>query len=349
MSVRLGACLALLAAGCAGPSEYVCPDPVGKIILDDCEAYRVKYESLKAELGASLAGLVRGNISLGQSSLRDPSELIQVLSHRTHALCKDFNACRVQPLEYRQRREQADRLFTAITAIQTQLQGKADAGNKATLVRELVRLLSEDQTAATSSTPRRTRGGKSGERVVESTGQVVVTGDFKRWIPWYGAKLLPPQPAGQPGFPQLAGAAFSLEHVFRQESPFGIMGFSPSATFWLRGKIEADDLLIVSWGGKSIDCPIGHGQENDLVETQCKPGEKQVVLTGTSFSLKVVYRRASDGQAATIDQRTVAVLFRDDGPSWDRSTRYGIDLDHLERYLDIPSSTGAHSRWQAFV
>jgi hypothetical protein len=145
------------------------------------------------------------------------------------------------------------------------------------------------------------------------------------------------------------GAAFSLEHVFRQESPFGIMGFSPSATFWVRGKIEVDDLLVVSWGSKSVDCPIGHGQENDLIETQCKPGEKQVVLTGTSFSLKVVYRRASDGQAATIDQRTVAVLFRDDGPSWDRSTRYGIDLDHLERYLDIPSSTGAHSRWQAFV
>ena len=39
--------LPLLLAACS--NEYVCPDPIGRIIRDDCEVYKTKYESLKVE------------------------------------------------------------------------------------------------------------------------------------------------------------------------------------------------------------------------------------------------------------------------------------------------------------
>jgi hypothetical protein len=147
-AARLNLCLALIlgsfAGGCSTSAEYQCPEPIGRIIRDDCEVYRIKYETLQVELEASLGSFAAKTI-MGQQSLRDPSELLQVLAHRTNALCRDFNACRVSPLEYRQQRESMDRTFTAIAAIQGQLKGHLDAASREGLLRELVHILSEDR------------------------------------------------------------------------------------------------------------------------------------------------------------------------------------------------------------
>jgi len=317
--------MVVLLAGCAGSSEYVCPDPVGKIIKDDCEVYRTRYEALKVELGASFAGLAEVKTSLTKTSLRDPSELIQVLAHRTHALCKDFNACRVPPLEYRQRREQTDRVFTAVSTIQEQLKVQLDVESKAKLVRELVRVLGEDTGTSVSASP----GAAVGPRgATPRAGSPRRPGLYRSWVPWYGTSLLPPQPPGPKGFPVLAGVHFDLEHVFHRDGNRGVSGFRPQATLFLLGAVEADDVVTVDWGGRSSDCPIGHGEENGLARVRCAP-PKAFSLTGSSFTIKATYRRGGDGKAALIGQRTVPVLSRHPEDTVPGNLTYAIDRDPL--------------------
>jgi hypothetical protein len=317
--------VAVLCAGCSGAHEYTCPDPVGKIIQDDCEVYKTKYESLKVELGASLMGIVGAKTSIGQTSMRDPSDLLQVLSHRTLALCKDFNACRVPPLEYRQRREQTDRVFTAVSTIQEQLkQGTLDAESKGKLVQKLVSVLSEDQ--STGSTISSTGTVSSGGGGLRRPDREQRRGPYHSWVPWFGTSLLPPQPRPVAGFPMLAHASYSLEHVFRQESPYGTIGYRPSANLFLLGPVEADDLVTVDWGGRTSDCPIGHAQENGLARLHCTP-PKTLVLKGDSFTIKATYRRGGDGKAALIGQRTVGVLSREVEDTRNGSRNFALDHD----------------------
>ena len=191
-----GATVGLLLAplACASSTEYTCPDPVGQIIRDDCEAYKTKYETLKVELGASL-GPLGATIAAGEQSLRDPSELLQVLALRTFTLCRDFNACRVMPLEYRQRREQTDCIFTAVTAIQSQLKESLDAASKARLVKELTRVLA-GETCGGPTAPK-----SSGAPARPKPRRRVRV--YSPSTPWFGARLLPPQPAEPKGLPRL--------------------------------------------------------------------------------------------------------------------------------------------------
>lgn len=314
-----------LAWGCSGSSEYTCPDPVGKIIRDDCEVYRTKYESLKVELSASV-GPAELKTSLGQQSLRDPGELLQVLGHRTHALCRDFNACRVPPLEYRTRREQADRMFTAISAIQEQLKGTLEAEPKARLVQELVRLLSEDQQSV--SVPGAPRAASSGRAFAAASGAGLEP--YRSSVPWYGTKLLPPQPGSPDGFPRLAGSDFSLEHVFRGHSPYGVIGYRPRARLYFRGAAEPDDAVQIDWGGARSECPLARGTVNGLAHVSCK-APKELVLTGPSFTVQVSYRRGSDGKTARLGAQTAAVLSREEEDTRNGSHRYGIDHDDSAR------------------
>ncbi len=311
--------LCLLSSGCGGTGEYVCPDPIGKIIRDECEVYRTKYETLKVELGASV-GPAEIKTALSKSSLRDPSELLQILAHRTHALCRDFNACRVPPIEYRQRREQTDAIFTAVSAIQTQLKGELDAASKAKLVQELVALLSAD-----APKPRQSALPRRSTHSTRSTPRRV--GRYHSSVPWYGAKILPPQPGGIDGFPQVVSAEYQVQAVFRGKSPHGIIGYRPRGVLFLRGKVEPDDMVTFHWGGgKKSECGLNRSQRNNLSSVRCK-APKSVVMSGSSFSVKATYRRGRDGKTAVIDQRRTRVLIKAVEGSKNGSRRFGIDHD----------------------
>lgn len=136
--------LALLVVLLALPScsdRYTCPDPIGPIVRDECSVYANQYESLAVSLRASV-GPIEVGAAVGKQSVRDPSELIQLLKQQTLALCKDFNTCRVRPFDYRKRREEADRKYTAILAIQQQLEQESDADSKRRLVGALINVLS---------------------------------------------------------------------------------------------------------------------------------------------------------------------------------------------------------------
>jgi hypothetical protein len=323
MAARRCLLLPLLVGACAGSSEYTCPDPIGRIIRDDCEVYKTRYESLKVELGASLGGLLEGKVGLGQQSLRDPGELIQMLSHRTFTLCRDFNACRVMPLEYRQRREQTDCIFTAISAIQAQLKQSLDDDSKRKLVKELVRVLNGETcggAAAPSPSPTRpatvARARHQPRKRASSTY-------YTSWIPWYGTQLLPPQPGGSG--PSVAAVDTSLAHVFRQKSPYGTIGYRPAARISLRGTFNADDMITVDWGGETSDCTIGRGR-NNLALARCE-APKTLTLTGASFTIKVILRRGADGKTTPLGTRRVPVLVRRVEDTKNDSHRYGINHD----------------------
>lgn len=132
--------IGLLAWGCG--SGYTCPDPIGPIVRDDCDVYQTRYEALKVELGVTFAGVGVG-VDVGEQSIRDPSELLQVLKLQTMALCRDYNACRVKPAEYRARREAMDARYASIIALTEQLRAADDRATRRQIVTALVQVLRE--------------------------------------------------------------------------------------------------------------------------------------------------------------------------------------------------------------
>jgi hypothetical protein len=224
---RVWAALASLVLGGCG-KEYVCPDPIGRIVRDDCDEYRTRYESLKVQLGFSIGGM-GFSVGAGKEKIRDPSELLQVLMQQTLTLCKDFNACRVPSEDYRRRREEADRKFTAITAITEQLKGDLDAESKRRLVGKLIDVLS----GATEAPPVR--------RSLEPTGPLFSPGFFRdaTWI-WFGSRFQPPMPRMDTGVPALAEWSVTASGV-------GIgADWSSFVHLTFRGKTEVDDRVYLT-------------------------------------------------------------------------------------------------------
>lgn len=217
-------CIALaLPPGCG--NEYTCPDPIGSIIRDDCDSYRTRYESLKVELSFSVGNL-GFSAAAGKEKLRDPSELLQLLMQQTMALCRDFNNCRVLPQDYRRRREEADRKFTAITAISQQLKGDLDAESKRQLVAKLIEVLSGQARGTDRPRPvRRPRRRACKHFLPRSTSL------------FFASRFQVPRPRLPDGVPALAW--WEMTHA---------RGIGPTDThihLTLRGKTEADDMVYV--------------------------------------------------------------------------------------------------------
>jgi len=321
--------VALAISACVGAAEYTCPDPVGQIIRDDCAVYKTKYESLKVELGVSF-GPMGVKTSLGQQKLRDISELLQVFGHRTHALCKDFNACRVPPMEYRQRREAADRTFTSIAAIQGQLsQSGLDAQSRAKLVQALMEALRGGQATTPTPTPAPRRSRSTSRTTSYRRGGAYYTS----WLPWFGTKLLPPQPAPQPrGFPTLIWTDVDLSTGLRQSGRRSNApdGYVPDVQVALRGgRPQPDDTLTAVWhGGKRTEEPLSRSSKNGLAVQRIRAPRREVHLEGSSFTVEVIYRRGADGKTASLGKRSFPVVSRAE------RSRYGSDRIQMTHGID---------------
>lgn len=314
-----GLCLSL--AACGGAAEYTCPDPIGRIVRDDCEVYRTRYETLKVELGASL-GPVGASVALGQQQLREVSELLQVLGHRTYALCRDFNGCRVPPPEYRERRERTDRVFAAVAAIQGQLkEASLDAESRAKLVQALVDALREDRP---SPSPRST--GATTTRVRARRER------YAGYLPWYGARLLPPQPSTPAGYPRLLWVGADLEASWRRkgDSRREVHGYRPQVELGLLGKVQPDDMLVASWNGGSAktEVPVRGRTRNGILFQTLKAPE-EIGLTGPSFSVEILFRRGGDGKQASLGKRTYPVVSSREPKHGRVDVHYGVNLDPL--------------------
>ncbi len=314
----------LFPLGACATNEYVCPKPIGKIIRDDCEVYRTRFETLKAELSASV-GPVSASVKLGKEKLRDPSQLIQVLAHRTYALCRDFNACRVGPQDYRERRERTERIFTAVGAISAQLKHELPDGEKAKLVAKLASLLEEDR----SPRARRLRGRAGAVRSARPRWAF-----YRSWLPWFNTKMLPPQPpALLAKGPTVAHVTYSIGHVFRSRR--GVVGYSLRARFLLRGKLAPDDLLTMGYGGKSVDCKLSRSRYgvNGMVSVSC-PTDRNDPITAAVLPVTLNYAPEGEGKPQPIGRHVLKVLSRVSNPK-NGSRIFAEDHDDKARRVKL--------------
>lgn len=252
------ACLAVLACGCATYSSYRCPEPIGEIVRQDCDDYRVRYESLKAKLSLSI-----GSFSIGagveHEKLRDPSELVQVMMHRMLGLCHDYNACRISTAEYERRREEADRVFTGMLALLDQLKNPGlDSKSRRDLLGELFALLGvTHKTADTKPAP-----GHKPEKHPLRIGPGAFRSPFS-W--WYASKFSPPRPP-----PSAKGVPFALRVRPRYEHD-KLSRFS--VRLW--GNPQEDDSLTIAAGSDSLRCEIRRRANRPEGVADCRPPKGQ--------------------------------------------------------------------------
>ena len=119
-----GLCVALVpAAGCAsqaapssGYEEYQCPDPVGRIIREDCAQSSLRYDG--TEVGASLGvGPANAEGTYRDQAVRQANDIIGVLKEQRTSLCHDFNTCKLTLDQYRHEKSRIESVFTAVVAM----------------------------------------------------------------------------------------------------------------------------------------------------------------------------------------------------------------------------------------
>ena len=275
--------LVALFAGCS--NTYRCPTPIGTIVRDDCASYQTKFESLKVELGFSVAGVHFG-LKAGQDKLRDPSELLQVLMLETMALCKDYNACRVPALDYRRRREAADHKFTAVVAISHQLKTNLDAENKRRLVQKLIEIIAErpqpSPAAATAA-----NGGASSRGRFSTRRFAFHPGLFRRITsPWFGSRFIPQRPELPDGVPVLATWWIGHGSGLGKSTHINL-------NFW--GKTEADDRVYLSFttSDKRYDAAVTPQRKKPQGRARVTDNTTHLPATG---QMNVDYKQGATGK-----------------------------------------------------
>jgi hypothetical protein len=218
--------LALGLAGCG--RGYVCPDPIGPIVRQDCDVYQTQYDAMKFELGVTFVG-VGVQAGVGKEALREPSGLLQAMRLQTEALCRDFNACRVPSARYQQRREAHDQRFVSIAALSTGIRQATDAATRRALVDRLLSTL-----ASTGAQPNAQATRRPHDPFMRPT------------TVWSLAQNAAPMPALAPGVPALAGWRFRTQSS---------AGYTVQLKF--RGPAEADDWAQVALpDGQTSRCAV---------------------------------------------------------------------------------------------
>ncbi|MBW2735139.1 MAG: hypothetical protein JRH20_22380 [Deltaproteobacteria bacterium] len=272
--------LALLALLSACGNEYRCPTPIGKIVRDNCDSYKTKYESLKVELGFSIAGISVG-VKAGKEKLRDPSELLQVLMLETMALCKDYNACRMPSTDYRRRREEADHKFTAVVAIGQQLKGDLDKESKRKLLEKLMEVItsrSRPQPKAQSTRRASSRVGLWRRPIAYHPGMF-----RKATSPWFGSKYMPARPKLASGLPVLA--SWWIGHG----------GQSTFINFKFWGKTEADDRIYVSFTDPVKDYDAAVRPTRNKLQGSVRISERTMKI-GSKGAMTLDYKLGATGK-----------------------------------------------------
>ena len=254
-------CAVPLLSGCATYSAYKCPDPIGEIVRQDCDDYRIRYESLKAKLTIQIGALKIGG-GVEEKKLRDPSELVQVMMHQMLTLCHDYNACRVSNDEYRRRREEADRTFTGVMALLEQLKTPdLDSQARKDLFDELFALLRGRPPEPKTAKPKKPRELK------------ITDGAFRHpWSYWYQSKFTPPKPPVP-----AKGVPFIME-----VSPYHERGKLKSINVYFWGDMEDDDQLVV---GENLYCETRNWKDKPKGSAKCRTEGK---LEGTRFKARYI-------------------------------------------------------------
>jgi hypothetical protein len=286
---------ALLGAALAGcGKEYVCPDPIGRIVRDDCDDYKTRYESLKVSLGFSI-GKLGFSVEAGKEKLRDPSELLQMLMQQSMAMCKDFNACRVPMPDYQRRREESDRKFTAITAITQQLKGDLDTDSKRKLVAKLIDVITDASAVVGSASG----DGRVARRFVERPR--FTPGMFRSSTSiWFGSRFQPPLPALPPGVPVVANWEVYGRNLSGKEGLIHL-------TLW--GKTQVDDRIYLALSEPVVEASEKVRPMSGRDEGRASFHLREVRLRGRG-TMTISYRPGATGQkhvigTTSLDARTM--------------------------------------------
>ncbi len=293
--------------GCAGSDQYVCPDPIGTIVRDDCDAYKVKYDSMRVNLAAGFSKF-KVETSFTDDAIRDPSELIQVMAARMTALCRDFNACHMTPEEYSRRRDELDRTSTAIVALGEQL---ATPG----LSPEQRRKVLDRLLAILAPSPPVTEKRKQANHGYADKEKNKKPKTPKRWVTssdlWFGSVMLPPQaPPVAKGFPRLV-AGWRYQDISNGcRRPDGRECYNPYPRAKLWGPHEPDDMVVFVFSdGTKTRCPVRKSGDG-VFSVRCKT-PKKVFLSSTGYSFAVEYIRAEDDKRQRLGEIQVDVVMAD--------------------------------------
>jgi len=305
--------LAVFLSACA-PAEVVCPDPIGPIVHDDCEAYAERYGAMLARLGDG--GETSGGPNLGRLGPREPSRLIKSEIGRILALCRDFNTCGLTQDDYRSRREALDRTLTSMLAIAQQLaQPGLDDEQRSRLVQRLEALtvapaaLRDDGDDDDDEGDDVARFGGALRRPGRSAPAKAAKPAQKRAAlpPWFDAQISPPVPPPAErdlprlvwpwGEPVLRNVMEEVDQQYTDASGRvwqrhkAVVGYRPQLTIMLWGRAAADDGLELRFenGAKSF-CPVGRSRSG-VFPVVCEP-PPELALTGRQFEVEVRYRQA---------------------------------------------------------
>ncbi len=314
--VRPRLLLALLLSACASTGRYTCPAPIGEIVRDDCEQYRVRYEKMAVDVGASLAGVVGGNVKVGSEQTHAPSELVQLLATRAHALCQDWNACRLAPEEYRRRRDELDRTFVVVAALSAEL--RAPSLSEPERQRILERLLAALGGPPTDRAP---------AEPVAATRREPFFGRY-----WLGARTLPPSPGPvADGVPRLLGEPqLALRLQFIRDGKDSRDSFLPTVRVDLYGRLEPDDVLEADFGSGTVSCLVRKDAKGkDVLHTVACAERDGTRRTDRAVTVALAYRRAATGQRSVLGTWRYTIL---EHPNREAGIRagvhhYGVDVD----------------------
>ena len=315
-SLTTGLLAVLAFAGCGGVPTRDCPAPIGRIVLEDCEVYRQRFEALRVDLMA-VVGQTRIRLSAANRRLRPAGETeqaLQVLSHRLYTLCRDHNACRLSRADWIAERNRLDETVTGLTVIRDRLRDESDDAARATLLAELHRVL-RGAAGLEEQAPRRA---------------------YRSSLPWFGARHRPPQPDPPVGTPMLVGADFDTQARFADGR--GRVGYAPSGRFdlwWPGGAFAIDDALVVEWpGGERSACPVrGPANGDDQRSVSCR-APKSVVDTADRIDVGLWYRTGIDGRERPLGRATAPIVaHRVHGP--DRAPTWDVDLDPQARIGEL--------------
>lgn len=97
-------------------AEYTCPDPIGKIIRDDCSKLALSYEGQNFSGSVGVKG-VGAAAEYEKTAIREADSLIQMLKDQRVGLCNNFNTCKLTVSQYREEQARLDGSFVALLAL----------------------------------------------------------------------------------------------------------------------------------------------------------------------------------------------------------------------------------------
>jgi hypothetical protein len=136
-----------------GYEEYVCPDPIGKIVREDCSRSALQYQGADFRGSVGAAG-IGASASYKENAIREADSLVAMLKEQRVQLCNDFNTCKMTTAEYREEQRGLDESFVALLALKDKM-AAMDAEGAAKLLKEIseIRLRTASRGAAAPQAP----------------------------------------------------------------------------------------------------------------------------------------------------------------------------------------------------